>query len=206
MSGLIAHLLNVPTWLAVLVVFLLPALESSVFLGFVVPGELALLLGGVIAGQGHAPVALIAAAGIGGAIVGDAVGYVVGRRWGRRILDGMFSRFIRAHHLDKAEHALSDRGGWAVLVGRFTVALRVLVPGLAGMGRMPYRRFAVFNITGAVLWGGLMVTLGYLAGANWQHVAHLVSNAGLAVTLTIVALLVGRHLLRRRRAVTTVGS
>lgn len=204
MTSLVAHLLSVPAWLAVLLVFLLPALESSVFLGFVVPGELALLLGGVVAGQGHAPVALVAAAGIVGAIAGDAIGYVVGRRWGRRLLDSVLGRFVRADRLDRAEHALTRRGGWTVLLGRFTVALRVLVPGLAGMSRMPYRRFALFNVAGAVLWGGAMVLAGYLAGSSWQHVASQVSNAGLAVTGVVVAALLVRHLLSRRHR-TTVG-
>ncbi|KAB2812706.1 DedA family protein [Pimelobacter simplex] len=204
MTTFVEHLLSVPGWLALVVVFLLPALESSVFLGFVVPGELALLLGGVVAGQGHLPVVAVAAAGIGGAISGDAIGYVVGRRWGRRILDSVLGRFVRPDRLDRAEHALSTRGGWTVLLGRFTVALRVLVPGLAGMGRMPYRRFALFNVLGAVLWGGAMVAAGYLAGASWQHVAHLVSTAGLVVTAAVVVLLLAWHALHGRRRRTTV--
>ncbi|GAA3659156.1 DedA family protein [Nocardioides ginsengisoli] len=201
MTALIEHLLTVPTWLAVLAVFVLPALESSIFLGFVFPGEIALLLGGVLAGQGHAPVVLIGAAGIAGAIVGDAIGYVVGRRWGRRILDSAVGRFIKPQHLDKAEHALSDRGGWAVLVGRFTVALRVLVPGLAGMGRMPYPRFALSNVAGAIVWGSIMVTVGYLAGASWRHAQHLVSIGGIAFTVGIVVVLIVRHVHRRRTTV-----
>ncbi|MBM7516943.1 DedA family protein [Nocardioides nitrophenolicus] len=199
MTALVEHLLAVPAWLAVVVVFLLPALESSVFLGFVFPGELALLLGGVVAGQGHVPVAAVAAAGIAGAAVGDSVGYVVGKRWGRRILGSTVGRFVRADRLDKAEHALSRRGGWAVLIGRFTVALRVLVPGLAGMSRMPYRRFLLANLTGAVLWGGAMVAAGYLAGSSWQQVAHQISDAGLVLTGAVLAFLVGRHLIGRLR-------
>jgi membrane protein DedA with SNARE-associated domain len=198
-TGLLQHLFVLPAWLAVVVVFVMPALESSVFLGFVFPGELALLLGGVIAGQGHVPVGAVAAAGIAGAAAGDTVGYLVGRRWGRRILDSTVGRFVRAERLDQAEHALSRRGGWAVLVGRFTVALRVLVPGLAGMGRMPYRRFLLANLTGAVLWGGMMVAAGYLAGSSWQRVAHQLSNAGLVLTGGVVALVVGRRVLGRLR-------
>lgn len=201
MTALLEHLLTVPLWLAALAVFLLPALESSIFLGFVVPGEIAVVLGGVLAGQGHAPVVLIGAAGIAGAIAGDAIGYVVGRRWGRRILDSALGRFIRSEHLDKAEHAVGDRGGWAVLVGRFTVALRVLVPGLAGMGRMPYPRFALYNVVGAIVWGSVMVGIGFFAGASWHHAQHLVSLGGLAFTATIVVALIGRHLYRRRTTV-----
>ena len=198
MTGLLAHLLATPAWLALLVVFALPALESSVFLGFVFPGEVALILGGVVASQGHFPLAAALAAGITGAIAGDTVGFLVGRRWGRRILDSTLGRFVKAEHLDRAEGSLRRRGGWAVLLGRFTVALRVLVPGLAGMARMPYRRFATFNVAGAVLWGGLMVVAGYLAGSSWQSMQHLVSGVGAGVTAIVVTALVSVHLLRRR--------
>ncbi|GAA1966990.1 hypothetical protein GCM10009798_29150 [Nocardioides panacihumi] len=206
MSAIVAHLLSTPVWLTLLVVFALPALESSAFLGFVFPGELALLLGGVAAGQGHVPLAGVLAAGVAGAVAGDAVGYVVGRRWGRRILDSTMGRFVKAEHLDRAENALGRRGGLAVLLGRFTVALRVLIPGLAGMGRMPFRRFAVFNVLGAVAWGGLVVVAGDLAGSNWHTVEHLVTGIGGAMTALVVAVLVGVRLRVAQRAVARLRS
>ncbi|HQR25974.1 MAG TPA: DedA family protein [Nocardioides sp.] len=200
MTGLLQHVLLAPAWLALLVVFAVPALESSAFLGFVFPGELAVILGGVVASQGHLPLLAVLGAAIAGAVAGDAVGYLVGRRWGRRILDSALGRFVRAEHLDRAELALARRAGWAVLLGRFTVALRVMVPGLAGMARMPYRRFALANVSGAVLWGAVMVVAGYLAGSSWQTVAHLFSAIGVGITGAVVVLLViGRAVRRRRR-------
>lgn len=209
MSAWVEHLLAVPGWLVLLGVFALPALESSIFLGFVFPGELAVLLGGVAASQGHTSPFAVAAAAVAGAIVGDGVGYLVGRRWGRPVLDSTLGRFVRAEHLDKAGRALSQRGGWAVLVGRFTVALRVMIPGLAGMARMPVRRFAVANITGGALWGSVMATVGYLAGSSWQHVQHYVAGAGAALTGAVIAVvagllvhrLVSRLVLRHRRRI-----
>lgn len=197
MTGLLAHLLATPLWVVLAIVFALPALESSAFLGFVFPGETALLLGGVVASQGRVPVAAVLSAGIVGAILGDAVGYQVGRRWGRRVLDSTLGRLVSAGHLDRAEQALARRGGWAVFLGRFTVALRVMIPGLSGMAGMPFKRFAVANVAGAVAWGGLMVTVGYLAGHSWQSVAHVVSWAGAGVTVGVVLLLLARHALRR---------
>jgi membrane-associated protein len=199
-SGIVDHLLSTPAWLTLLVIFAVPALEASAFLGFVFPGETVLILGGVVASQGRVPVAAVLAVGIGGAIIGDAVGYLVGRRWGRVILDSVLGRFVKAEHLDRAETALADRGGWTVFVGRFTAALRVLIPGLAGMGGMPYRRFAAFNIAGAVLWGGLMVLAGYLAGNSWHTIGHLISGAGLALlAVAVVAFVIFRIVRRRRR-------
>lgn len=200
MTGLVQHLLATPAWLALLVVFALPALESSAFLGFVFPGEMAVLLGGVVASQGHVPLAGVLAAAVGGAVAGDAVGYLVGRRWGRRILDSTFGRFVKPAHLDRAEGALARRGGWSVFLGRFTVALRVMIPGLAGMARMPYRRFALANATGGAVWGVAVVLAGYFAGNSWQKVGHYISVAGISVTLGVIALVLVARAVGRRRA------
>ena len=199
MTGIVEHLLSLPVWIGLLVVFALPALESSAFVGFVFPGEVAVLLGGVAAGQGHLPLAAVLAAAIGGAVAGDAVGYLVGRRWGRRVLDSVVGRLVKAEHLDRAADVLARRGGSAVLIGRFTVALRVLVPGLAGMARMPYRTFAIFNLAGAVAWGSAVVLAGYLAGNSWHTVAHVISGIGAGLAVAVLAGLVGVLLLRRRR-------
>lgn len=198
MTGLVEHLLSLPVWLGLLVVFGLPALEASAFVGFVFPGEIAALLGGVAAGQGHLPLAGVLAAAIGGAAAGDAVGYLVGQRWGRRILDSTVGRLVKAEHLDRAADLLARRGGPAVFIGRFTVALRVLVPGLAGMARMRYRTFAVFNVAGAAAWGSGVVLAGYLAGNSWHTVEHVISGIGIGLAVVVVAALLGFRVLRRR--------
>lgn len=197
MSGLLEQLLSTPAWLVLAIVFALPALESSAFLGFLFPGETAVLLGGVAASQGHVPWGAVLAAGIGGAILGDALGYLIGRRWGRRVIDSTLGRFINERHFDRAERALIRRGGWAVFLGRFTVALRVMIPGLAGMAGMPYRLFATANVLGALVWGGLMVTAGYLAGNAWHTVEHYVTGAGAGLTVGVVAFFVAKRLVRR---------
>lgn len=199
MSSVVNHLLAMPAWLALLLIFALPALEASAFVGFVFPGETALLVGGVIASQGHVSLPAVLAAGIGGAIVGDSIGYAVGHRWGRRILHSTLGRFVKAEHLHRAERAIAVRGGWTIFVGRFTVALRVLIPGLAGMARMPYRTFLGFNVAGAVIWGGVMVVAGYAAGNSWHKLAHLFSGAGLVLTGLVVVGFLGVQILRRRR-------
>ncbi|HEY0952816.1 DedA family protein [Nocardioides sp.] len=198
MTGLVEHLLSLPVWLGLLVVFGLPALEASAFVGFLFPGEIAVLLGGVAAGQGHLPLAAVLAAAIGGAVAGDAVGYLVGQRWGTRILRSSVGRFVKADHLERASDLLARRGGPAVLLGRFTVALRVLVPGLAGMAGMPYRTFALFNVAGAAAWGGGVVLAGYLAGNSWHTVEHVISGIGVGLAVVVVAALLGARLLRRR--------
>lgn len=194
-----AFVLALPGWAPLVVVFALPALESSAFLGFLFPGEIALLLGGVLAQQGHVPLVAVLAAGFTGGVLGDTVGYAVGRRYGRRLLDGVLGRFVKPGHLDRAENFLAVRGGSAVFLGRFTAALRVLVPGAAGMAHMPYRTFVIYNVAGAAGWVTPSVLLGYLGGSSWQHIAHTASRIGLVALAAFVLLIVGGALRRRSR-------
>src|SRR5205085_773509 len=138
MSNLIDNVLAMPEWVALLIVFALPALEASAFAGFVFPGEFAVILGGVLASQHKVGLAEVIALAVAGAVLGDAVGYFVGKRWGRRFLQGTIGRipFLGRHFrrsLPHAEAYLARRGASAVFFGRWTAALRVLVPGLAGM-------------------------------------------------------------------------
>jgi membrane protein DedA with SNARE-associated domain/membrane-associated phospholipid phosphatase len=183
------RILSLHGWVALTVVFLLPALEASAFVGFVFPGEIAVILGGVLAFQGRISLPATLAAAIAGAVVGDTVGYWVGRRWGRRVLEGSLGRFVKAHHIDRAERYLADRGGGkAVFFGRFTAALRVMIPGLAGMARMRYRTFLLNNLTGGALWATIFVLLGYAAGTGWRRVEALAKRASLVLLLLAVVM------------------
>src|SRR5947209_6904820 len=164
-------------WAALAVVFLLPALESSAFVGLVVPGEVGVLLGGVLASRGNLALGAVLAAAIAGAVVGDTVGYEVGKRWARRMLQGTAGRLVKADHLDRAERYLQTRGGKAVFFGRFTAALRVLIPGLAGISGLRYRRFLAYNAAGGLVWATTFVLAGYLAGDSWRHVEHVAGRA-----------------------------
>jgi len=172
-------------WGAVAVVFALPALEASAFVGFVFPGEIAVLLGGVLASQHKVSLPAVIVAAIAGAVVGDSVGYEIGKRYGRRVLDGTVGRLVRREHLDRAERYLAERGGRAVFLGRFTAALRVLVPGLAGMAGLRYSTFLAYNAAGGALWASGFVLAGYVAGDSWRRVEHAAGRAGVVVLLLI---------------------
>src|SRR5205085_1475334 len=116
------------------------------------------------------------------------------------VVRGVAGRWVSEERLDRARRYLADRGGRAVFLGRFTAALRVLVPGLAGMSGLRYREFLAWNVAGGALWATLAVLLGYLGGNSWQHLSHLASGAGLAVLGVVVLGAIGGHLLRRRRS------
>lgn len=191
------RILLLPPAVALLLVFALPALEASAFVGFVIPGEIGVLLGGVLANQGRLPLWAVLVAGIFGAIIGDSVGYWVGQRWGEALLTKVPNRILKQEHLTRAEASIRHNGGKAVFVGRFTAALRVLVPGLSGMSHVPYRTFAAWNVAGGALWAGGFVILGYVAGSQYQRVAHNAALFGFGLLLLVGAVLVVKKLRKR---------
>jgi membrane-associated protein len=199
MSGVVDHVLNAPAaWIYVLV-GLLVFVEDALFVGFVLPGETAAVLGGVAASRGQVSLAGMIAVVVGAAIIGDSVGYEVGHRYGRRILQ---LRVLRKHsdRLDSAQRLLARRGGWAVFFGRYVAFFRAVMPALAGTAHMPYRRFLIFNAAGGIVWGTGVVLIGYLAGDSYKHVEKI-AGRGAAITvagLVIVAVVVWRLRERRR--------
>ncbi len=201
-AGITDRILSLHGWAALAIVFALPALEASAFVGFVFPGEIAVLLGGVLAFEHRIslPAAIIAA--VAGAITGDAVGYFIGRLWGRRLLRGTVGKLpVIRHHLeeslDKAQAYVQRRRGSAVFFGRFTTALRVLVPGLAGMSKIHFPTFLAFNAAGGILWGTGFVLLGYAAGASYHSVERIAGKIGLVLLGLIVIGLILNQLARR---------
>ena len=198
MHDVAESLLRIPPALALLLVFALPALEASAFVGFLFPAEPGVILGGVLAEQHKLPLWAVLVAAISGALIGDNIGYEVGRRFGRRIVARIPHRVLRPQHLAKAEELVRTHGGKAVFLGRFTTTLRVLVPGFAGLSRVPYRSFLIWNAAGGVPWAVFFVLLGYLAGSQYQRAAHNATLVGLGFGAVLVGLL-GLQLLRSRR-------
>jgi membrane protein DedA with SNARE-associated domain/membrane-associated phospholipid phosphatase len=204
LASVVERILSLHGWVALAIVFLVPALEASAFIGFVFPGEIAVLLGGVLAYQHRVSLGSAIAAAVLGAVIGDSLGYFIGRRWGRALLRGTLGRLpvIRHHldkHLDRAQAYVRRRRGSAVFFGRFTAALRVLVPGLAGMSDVHYPTFLFFNAAGGLLWGAGFVLLGFVAGASYRRVEHIASRLGLGLLGLIVLALIAGRVVRRLR-------
>ena len=186
MSGLLDHLLNLPATVVYVVVGLLVFAEDALFVGFVVPGETAAILGGVAASRHHASLPVVCAVVVAAAIVGDTVGYEIGARFGPRLLSTRVLR-DRRERVDAARRVLARRGGPAVFLGRFVAFLRAVTPFLAGTARMRYRRFLAWNAAGGLVWGVGTVLLGYLAGNSY---AAIEKTFGRAAALAVAALLV----------------
>jgi membrane protein DedA with SNARE-associated domain len=151
-SGLLDRLFHLNGLLVYIVVAALVFAEDALFVGFILPGETAAVLGGVIASQGRVQLWLMIVLVVAAAIVGDTVGYEIGRHVGPRILN---LRVLDRHRrrLDDAQEFLRRRGGWAVFFGRFVAFFRAVMPALAGASLMPYRRFLAFNASGGLVWG-----------------------------------------------------
>jgi len=197
MGQLIEALLSSSGWAALALLFMLPALEAPAFLGLVLPGELALLLGGVLAHQDRIPLGAALAVGVAGALAGDSAGYWIGRRWGPRLLTSRLGRRVGPARLHKVEGLLLRGGGWPLVVGRCTAGARVVLPGLAGMLGLRYRVFVLWTGAAATLWAAAHVLLGYAAGAGWRHIHQLAGRVGLALALTVLIALAVAWLVRR---------
>lgn len=189
MGGVVENILDVPQgWLYVIVWSLVFA-EDALFFGFVIPGETAAVLAGVQAWRGDAHFSAVLLVVISAAIIGDSVGFEVGKKLGPRL---MRTRPLRhhQHRLAQAEGFLARRGGTAVFFGRFFAFFRATMPALAGMAHMPYKKFLFFNALGGLVWGAIFVSLGYAAGDSYKHVEHLVGRgAAVAFAAAVIALL-----------------
>jgi len=199
MRPVVDLLLSLPPLAVLLVAFLLPAAEASVFVGVLVPGETAVIVAGVLAQSGVLPLWAVIAAASAGAVLGDQVGFAVGRRYGETLLQRM-PHWVNRH--DRATRVLDlvrRRGAVAVLLGRWTASLRAFVPGMAGMSGLAHRTFTVANVVGGVVWAVAVAVLGYLAGAGFRRVEqqlNLFSGLALGVVavVALAAILVRRLL------------
>jgi membrane protein DedA with SNARE-associated domain/membrane-associated phospholipid phosphatase len=187
----IQHLLETYGYFAVL---LLVGLES---LGIPLPGETALLTASAYAAAGHLSIVGVIAAAAAGAVLGDAGAYWIGRTGGLALVR-RYGRLLRVDDakLERAQEFFRRHGGKTVFFGRFVSLLRMLAALLAGVTRMPYGRFTVYNATGGICWALLFGSLGYAFGRQLPQLAHAVGQAG-ALLVLLVALLVALVLAAR---------
>jgi membrane protein DedA with SNARE-associated domain len=176
--------------------FVLVGAESS---GVPVPGETALIAAAVLASRPNASLtlpAVIATAAVA-AIVGDNIGYLIGRHGGRRLLErpGRFAR-QRAKVLEVGEPFFERHGPKAVFLGRWILGLRVWASWLAGITHMPWRSFLMYNALGGISWAVTIGVLAYVAGSG---IEALIRDVGAGAAVLVVVAAATLYLLRRRR-------
>lgn len=172
--------------------------EAALFIGFVLPGETSVIVAGVVASRGHVNVVDLCVLVVFAAVLGDSVGYEVGRRYGDRLIELRVFRRRRVA-VERALVGLRRRGATYVFIGRFTAFLRAVMPGLAGMSRIRYRRFLVANAAGALIWGVGFTLLGYFAGTAITSIEKYSGWAASAILVLIVAFFVIFHFVKKRR-------
>lgn len=198
MTRLLDSLTGLNPALVYLVVALLVFAEDALLVGFILPGETAAVIGGVTARLGHTNLVAMMVVVVFAAIFGDSVGYLIGRRYGVRVLDLPSLQGFRARS-EKARDYLGRRGGPAVFTGRFVAFLRAAMPFLSGVSHMRYRTFLVYNVAGGVAWGVSSVLLGYLAAASYQRVAAKFGEITAIVVGAIALVLLVVWAIRRHR-------
>jgi membrane-associated protein len=199
MHAILDAISSLPALVAYTIIAALVFGEAAIFIGFIFPGETAVLLGGFLASRGHLNLTALCVLVFVAAVVGDSIGYEVGKHLGPRL---MSLRVFTRHQtrLDSAQRMLRERGGWAVFAGRFTAFLRAVMPGLAGLSQMRYGKFLVWNALGGLIWGVGFTLVGYFAGASYEKVA---ASIGRGSAIVLAAIVIGLFVLwevRRRSA------
>lgn len=157
--------------------------ESGMFIGFFFPGDTLLLTAGVFAAQGKLPllwtILVIAAA----AIAGDNVGYHIGKRYGRRLFRKPDGLIFRQEYIQRAEQFYERFGARTVLIAHFVPIVRTFVPPVAGVAKMNYRQFVIFDAIGDTAWAAIVTLIGYWFGTKIPNIDHYILLAVAAVMI-----------------------
>ncbi|MGW1886906.1 DedA family protein [Streptomyces sp. NPDC001970] len=195
-------LIEAAGWWSYAVVFAVTAGETGAFIGLLVPGETIILLAS--ANRGVLNPLVLAAVVVAGGMVGDSLGYALGRWCARRPRARLVGWMRSGRRFGRAQAFLVRHGGAAVFTGRFVGFVRTFLPFAAGASGMPYRRFFLYSTAASLVWGVGNVLLGYFAGAaatELLHSAGLAGAAALAAVAVAVAIVVGIRILSRRRRI-----
>jgi membrane-associated protein len=180
------------------ILFLIIFCETGLVVTPFLPGDSLLFVAGAIATQDAMNVHLMVVLLIVAAILGDAVNYSIGRFFGAKLFANQDSKIFRRRYLEITEEFYAKHGGKTIILARFVPIVRTFAPFVAGMGHMPYRRFAAYNVIGAIVW----VTLFSYAGYFFGNLPVVQSNLHyLIVAIIFVSILPGViEIIRHRRA------
>lgn len=138
--------------------------ESGILFAFFLPGDSLLFTAGVLSSQGYLDLTILAAGCFIAAMLGNMLGYEVGRRVGLRLFQKEDSRFLKKAHLEITQSFFHKHGRMAIILARFLPIIRTFMPFLAGVAQVPYKLFLVYSMIGALLWAVGLTVLGYFLG------------------------------------------
>lgn len=151
-------------WAGYALLFAIVFSETGLLVGFFLPGDSLLFTVGVVAGAGQLDLVTINVLLMAAAVIGDGVGYFLGRRAGPHIFSRPDSRWFKREHLERTHAFYEKHGGKTIIYARFIPIIRTFAPFVAGVAEMSYARFLSFNVFGGIGWVALMTTLGYTLG------------------------------------------
>lgn len=189
---------------AYVVLFIIIFSETGLLVGFFLPGDSLLVVAGLLASSGDLEILYLIGLLIPAAIIGDAVGYNIGLRGGRRLMNRPNSRFFKKEHLVKTQEFYQKHGGKTIVLARYIPIIRTFAPVVAGMAQMPYRTFGLYNIGGGILWILSTTLLGFYLGQlvpNIDRYLHFV--IGIVIFLSILPPIIEfvKHRRRKGKAV-----
>ena len=175
-------------------------LETGAFVGLLVPGETAIVAGGVVAERGEVALPGLIALVWVAAVAGDVVSFMIGRRYGRRFIDSHGARLrIRPEQVERVERFFDNHGAKAVIVGRFVGILRALTPFVAGTSGFPLRRFLPYTAIGALGWAAAFTFVGYGFSSSFENAGETATRVALAGALLVAVVLALAGRSRRMR-------
>ena len=172
--------------------------ESGLLFGFFLPGDSLLITAGVFASRGDLSLPVILVGIFVAAVVGDQVGYAFGNRGGPALSRRPDSRFFKKEHIERAQKYFDEHGPRTIVLARFVPIVRTFVPVVAGMGDMPYRTFATYNVVGGLLWGVGVTMIGYALGEAVDVDKYLLPIIAVIVAFSLVPVLLEVRRARRR--------
>lgn len=143
--------------------------ECGLFFGFFLPGDSLLFTAGLLAGQDFFDLPTLLFIMTVAAVLGETVGYIFGKRVGPMLFNKMESRFFKPAHMKKAHEFFMHHGNKAIFLARFLPIVRTFVPIIAGVAKMPYKQFMIYNIVGGFVWIWSITLLGYTLGSRVEH-------------------------------------
>ena len=168
-------------------VFTIVFLESGLLIGFFFPGDSLLFTAGFLASQGFLDIKILIAGCFIFAVLGDSIGYYIGKKLGPKIFTKENSIFFHKKHLERAQKFYDKHGGKTIILARFIPVIRAFAPVVAGVGKMNYKRFVFFNFFGAVLWAIGVTLAGYYLGNLIPDVdKYLLPIIGLIIIASIL--------------------
>jgi membrane-associated protein len=189
--------------LAVLLLMAVLFAETGLLVGFFLPGDSLLFTAGVLVAAGVVPLPLwvVVAGAFAAAVVGDQVGYALGRRFGPRVFNRRDSRVFSQQHVLRAREFFDRHGPRAVILARFVPVVRTFTPLVAGVGHMPRRRFTLYNLVGAATWAAGLLVAGFFLGGVPVVAAHIELFAIGMVALSLIPAAITFVQQRRARTV-----